>query len=46
MARHPEVYRFQSLQEEKGIERRQGRADVAQQVHARLDDIRDIADRL
>src|SRR5947209_20102495 len=36
---HAQGQRLQSLQEEESVERRDRRADIAQQLHARLDDI-------
>ena len=39
MALHTQGQRLQPLQEEEGVERRDSRADIAQQLHARFDDI-------
>ena len=46
MPRHPQVQRFQPLQEQKRVERAQHAAQVAQPVRAAGDDVAQLADRL
>ena len=36
---HAQAQRFQALQEQESIERRDGRSDVAQQLHTGFDDV-------
>ena len=42
-ALHAQRQRLEPLQEQERVERRQRRAEVAQQLHADLDDVRDRA---
>ncbi len=43
---HAQRQGLDALQEEEGVERRHGRAEIAQQRHARLDDVGDRPERL